>query len=219
MNDTPDQADNPDAGPFGKDPATAPQIDVEMSIIDTILDLDDYLSGEVRRAEKTARFATRPDLEADIQALEAQLEQITDELGRPIEGAEDASLGDGESGPVLALVERIEELRREYARSFRSVRLRQMPSDDWKAFYAKWIKPRKDGEDYPREMWDALIVECAIAPRFTAEKIKDFRAQAGDTAVQEIAVAALDVNTKSGVSIPKSPISSRARRRLEREKN
>jgi hypothetical protein len=66
-------------------PGEAPPIEPPpVSIIDTILQLDDYLSGDVRRAEKTARFCSKPWLEADIDELLFELEGLTDAQGNPI---------------------------------------------------------------------------------------------------------------------------------------
>jgi hypothetical protein len=63
----------------------APAIDPPVvSIVDTILQLDAYMSGDVRRAEKTARFCSKPWLEADIDELVFELQGLVDELGNPL---------------------------------------------------------------------------------------------------------------------------------------
>jgi hypothetical protein len=179
------------------------------SIVDTILDLDEFLSGDVRRAEKTARFATRPDLEADIEDLNARLDALTDAQGRPLP-TPDASVEDSETAQSVAV--QLRDLQRQYAASMRSVRVRQLPEDDWQAFRAKHksVLDRVGTAlgDAPAEVFDDLISRCAIKPEFTKPQVRDFRKKAGHPAFWEIAVAAWQVNASSGVDIPKSSLSS-----------
>lgn len=189
------------------------------SIVDTILDLDEFLSGDVRRAEKTARFATRPDLEADIDELEYQLAALVDAQGRVVNGKEiDPSVGGGATDRrAQDLAERIQELQAEYAASFRSVRLRQIPDDDWRAFEHKHREGlgKAGQETVPKRVWDELIVKSAIAPAFTQAQLDKLRKKVGSPALTDIEQKAWDVNTKSGVNIPKSLLSSRVLRQLE----
>jgi len=181
----------------------------EPSIVDQILDLDRLLSADVRRAEKTARFATRPDLEADIDDLHAELATMVDERGNPLD--DDGSLAAGRTAQQVALELRAKQ--RELAESFRSVRVRALPEDEWEAFYQKHRKGIEAGQR-PPEMWAELIVACAIRPTFTPEKLQKFRTKVGHPAVDEIALACWAVNTTSGVSIPKSQLSSAVLKRM-----
>jgi hypothetical protein len=71
-------------------PATPPAEPVLDIIVDTILDLDGLLSADVRRAEKTARFCSKPWLEADIDELVFELESLTDNDGIPLPAGEHA---------------------------------------------------------------------------------------------------------------------------------
>lgn len=213
----------PETGPspFEKPVApTAPSLNGERSIVDTMLDLDEFLSGEVRLAEKTAYFATRPDLQADIEALEHQLEMLTDALGRPL-GNEigEASIGDGEP-TVLKLAREIEAKRAEYNASLRGVRVRQLQSDDWAAFRTKHKRALADTENpIPSAVWDELIVACAIQPEFTLEKIRALRKKVGSPQVAAVELACWNVCTNSGVSIPKSSLSSRVLKQRVPEQN
>lgn len=198
--------------PFEKPDAAA----AEPSIVDTILDLDAFLSGDVRLAEKTAYFTTEPQLEAEIDELEAQLAELTDEYGNPVAAAE-ASLADGKA-PAYKLADEIEVKRAQLNRSRRGVRVRQLPSDEWLAFRAKHKKVMDDpGHADRRAMWDELIVACAIAPTFTVEKLAKLRKMIGDPQVSQIELACFHVCTKSGVSVPKSSLSSLVLRHQERE--
>lgn len=198
---------------------TPPELNGERSIVDTMLDLDEFLSGEVRRAEKTAYFATRPDLEADIEALEHQLEAFTDALGRPIDQPEEDSIGDGEH-PALALARKIQAMRAEYNASLRAVRVRQLPDDEWSAFRTKHKKVLADKDNpIPTAVWDELIVACAIDPVFTPDKIKALRKMVGSPQLAEIEMACWAACTSSGVSIPKSQLSSLVLRRRGPEQN
>jgi hypothetical protein len=117
-------------------PGASPPIEIPtVSIIDTILQLDDFLSGDVRRAEKTARFCAKPWLEAEIDELAFELEQLTTP-GQPLPGRR-ASLGEQVRTAQQVALE-IQTKQAEYGAAFVSVRMGQLSSDDWKAWRAKW---------------------------------------------------------------------------------
>jgi hypothetical protein len=191
----------------------APAVD-QPSIVDTILRLDEFMSAEVRLAERTARFATKPDLEADIENLEAELDSLVDDQGRPITPAGEQSL-DQEGGRTAAVVAaEIQALEEEYAASFRSIRLRQLNGDDWPAFKAEWREAIEGDDEVKRnEMLDALVVRCAIAPQLTPEAWAGLRPRIGGFAVEIVRRVAWGVNAGSGVSVPKSQLSSAVLRR------
>lgn len=176
------------------------------SIVDTILNLDEFLSGDVRRAETTARFCTRPELEAAMEDLNAELDSLTDSQGRPLPVVDEDLAGGGRSALVVA--SEIKTLQQEYAAAMRSVRMRAMGEDDWTAFQARHKKAIEEGVPYPLEFWEDLIVRSAAAPKFTAETLRDFRSKVGHAVFDEMANKAYRVNTMSGVSIPKSFLSS-----------
>jgi hypothetical protein len=183
-----------------------PTIDVGKSIVDTVLDLDDFLSGDVRLALKQASFYTRADLEAEIEELNAELDSLTDSQGRPLPVL-DPSMGDGErSAPVVA--QELLELQREYARSRRVIVMQQLDEDDWAAFQAQWKDALTQQPPYPPEFYADLITRCALRPPIPADKIGAFRKRVGAPAYEEIWRTAWAVNTQSGVSIPKSLLSS-----------
>ena len=198
-------SDHPLGNPDGPD--TTPI--AEPSIVDTILDLDELLSADVRRAEKTARFCIRPDLEADIDDLNGQLEAITDDRGVPLgDGPERATGEPSMRGQAENLAHRLRAVQVEYAAAFRSVRMRQIPDEDWRAFELKWKDALDKGNPYPAQMWDELIVASAHTPAISAKQVTDLRAKLGRPAMQELGSVAWAVNTQSGVSLPKSPLSS-----------
>lgn len=202
--------------PFQQPPT--PDMNGTRSIVDTMLDLDEFLSGDVRLAEKTAYFTTEPQLEAEIDELEARLGEITDEHGRPVEQGE-RSAADGQH-PAYALADEIEAKRAQLHKSRRGVRVRQLPSSDWAAFKEKHKKALADPEHERRQaMWDELIVACAIAPAFTPEKLKKLRTMVGDPQVAEIELACWQACTSSGVSVPKSLLSSAVLKHQARAKN
>jgi hypothetical protein len=200
--------------PLGNpNPEPTPSI-AEPSIVDTILNLDELLSADVRRAEKTARFCIRPDLEADIDDLNGQLEAITDERGNPLGDGPDRTIGEHTTLSVATdLAHQLRAKQAEYAAAFRSVRMRQMPDDDWDAFETKWKKALDAGAPYPKEFWDELIVASSHTPKISAPQVSDMRTKLGRPAMNELGLTAWDVNTKAGVSLPKSPISSVVLRR------
>lgn len=192
--------------PLGNPNGTAPLLDPGKSIVDTVLDLDDFLSGDVRLALKQASFYTRGDLEAEIEELNAELDSLTDSQGRPLPVL-DASIGDGERSASVVAQELLDK-QREYARSRRVIVMQQLDEDDWAAFQAQWKDALAQQPPYPPEFYADLISKCALRPQIPAEKIAAFRKRVGAPAYEEIWRAAWTVNTQSGVSIPKSLLSS-----------
>lgn len=194
------------ASPFGTpNPSTADQTPVALppavSIVDTILDLDELMSADVRRAEKTHRLFLEPDREARIDELDAELQTLTDSEGRPLPIAE------GQRSAHDVAVE-LQTEQAAYARSARSIRMRALAADDWDAFLTKH-KPSdtKDGKR-PPEFWDELIALSAHTPAMTIEQVRALRAKLGKTQMIIMGNDAWEVNVESGVSIPKSPLSS-----------
>jgi hypothetical protein len=194
--------------------APSPAPDVH-SIVDEILNLDDFLSGDVRRAEKVVRICTRPDLEGDIDQLEAELATLVDSNGNPLEI--DESLGDGTARTAVVVAMEIEDLQQEMAASMRSIRLRAMPEPEWAAFRETHLKDRDEGVS--DAVWDLMIVACAVAPTISAEQITGMRQRLGHPQIDVIATGAWNVNTKAGVSIPKSSLSSVVLRRARRSQS
>jgi hypothetical protein len=211
---TPDTAP---ASPFGTPnpgPAAAagPAIDPPVvSIVDTILQLDAFMSGDVRRAEKTARFCAKPWLEADIDELVFELESLVDPMGNPLPAGEHA-VGEQVRTPEQVALE-IQTLQAEMGAAFVSVRMAQLTSDDWQAFRAKWRKVIDGPPPYSNEMYNELIEVSAKTPKITADQAAELRTKLGDPQMDALAAAAWAVNTQSGVSIPKSPLSSLVLRR------
>lgn len=183
--------------------------DKEPSIVDTILDLNALLSADVRRAEKTARFSIRPDLEARLDELQGELEGLTDENGRPILETETETAIGGSGGRTAEVVaQEWRAVQTEYAASMRSVRMRQIPDEDWAAFEAKWRKELDAGAPYPQDFWDELIVATAHTPAIPADKVKELRKKLGRPAMNELGLKAWAVNVSSGVDVPKSRLVS-----------
>lgn len=204
------------ASPLGTpNPAPAPTVDPPtVSIVDTILDLDELMSADVRRAERTARFCTKPWLEAEIDELLYELEQVTDGQGNPLPAPESAVGEQLRTAQVVAL--EIQTLQAEMGAAFRSVRMGQLPSDDWQEFRAKWRQVLDKGAPYPNDFYDDLIGEASLRPKITPEQSAVLRTKLGDPQMDELASKAWAVNTESGVSIPKSPLSSHVLRRAAR---
>lgn len=175
------------------------------SIVDNILDLDDFLAKDVRRALKQAAWFTRPELEADIEQLNSELDQLTDGQGRPLPEI-DATLERGRNARVVAM--ELQAVQKAYAASRRVILMQQIDEDDWTEFQNRW-KEALDGEPpYPAEFYEDLISRSAHKPKITPEQVAQLRKKVGRAVWDEIWKAAWQVNTMSGVSIPKSWISS-----------
>lgn len=204
--------------PFGNPNGAAPTDLLDnKSIVDNVLDLDAFLSADVRRAERMAWFSTKPDLEADIESLHATLEGLTDQNGRPVEERE-ASVAGGPS-EANAVAQQIADLQQEYSASMKGIRMRQLDSDSWDEFLAHHKKTLDAGAPYPSEFYDDLISQSAHRPSMSVDQVKQLRKKVGNPQMEVLANVAWDVNTKSGVSIPKSPLSSAVLRRQERSQN
>lgn len=221
MNDSPLAADPNEAPPIGSAPAASIDLavaashanGVRTSVVDTVFDLDEFLAADIRLAEKQAAFYTRPDLEAQIEELNAELDSLTDANGRPLPDP-DRSLEEGRTAQVV-MVE-LAAVQKEYAASRRSILMRQLDTDDWDAFQTQWKEEIAKEPPAPRDpaFYADLISRCAIKPEIPADKIAPMRKRIGAPAFEEIWRAAWNVNTRSGVSIPKSWLSSAVQRQL-----
>lgn len=206
--------DQPLGGPTG-DPT--PFVVTQPSIVDTILNLDEFLSGDVRLAEKTARFCTRPDIEAAIDEKEHQLGLLVDATGKRLAGANTDEALSGGSDPVeVTTALELHELRKEYAAAMRSVRMRQLPDDEWQAFKVEHREAfaTTDQTEARVAMLDQLLVKTAVAPAISAEQLAKLRHRVGSPQIDQLISVAWVVNTQSGVSVPKSQLSSAVLKRL-----
>lgn len=196
------------------EPTLAPAADEQAAtnFINEFLDLDEVLSAQVHLAEKTEVLYTKPHIEAEINALELELQRLTDGTGAPVLAADDeASVGDAapegqRTARDVAL--EIQAKRREYAESGRKIVLRQLPSDDWLAFEAHWKQALDKGAPYPPEMWDDLISKSAVRPEMPAAKVKALRKKFGNPTLYVLGMTCWKLNTESGVSVPFSQLSS-----------
>jgi len=175
------------------------------SVVDKVLDLNELLSRDVRLAERQAVFYINPEIEAAIDGLNAELDAMTDSQGRPLKGI-DVSLEDSRTPEVVAA--EITALQKEYAASQRVVVMRQMDSDDWAEFQSTWKKALAEQPPYPPEFYAALISRCAIQPKISEAEVGKLRKALGGPAFDTLWSTAWTVNTVSGVSIPKSLLSS-----------
>lgn len=189
-------------------------VDLDTLTPGDILDIDELLSAATSHlAEKTIFIYLRPDLEAQIDALELKLAAITDGSGQVSTNSEVAVGEAATSGSdATAVAEEIQALRREYAASRRGIKVRQLNDEDWPAFEAKWKKALSDGAPYPVEMWNELIVASALAPRLAVEEVKGMRKKLGSPAMRTLEMGCWDLNTRSGASVPFSQLASRALR-------
>jgi hypothetical protein len=69
---------------------------------------------------------------------------------------------------------------------------------------------------FPNDFYNELIEVSAKTPTITAAQAAKLRTKLGDPQMDVLAKAAWAVNTESGVSIPKSPLSSLVLRRAAR---
>lgn len=191
------------------------------SIINEMLDLDDFLATDVRRAEKTEVLYTKPHLEAEIDDLELELQRLTDGSGA-LPADEEAAVGDVPTGgdrTAEVVAAEIQAKRREYAESGKKILLRQLASEDWTAFEQQWKTAFDNGAPYPAEMWDDLIAKSAVTPAMPLDKVKALRAKLGHPPLSKIAITCWKLNTEVGVSVPFSRLSSHVLKHKQPEKS
>lgn len=199
------------------DESVAPTTDVDTepaSIINEMLDLDDFLATDVRRAEKTEILYTKPHLEAEIDALELELQSLTDGSSA-LPADEEAAVGDVPAGgerTAEVVAAEIQAKRREYAASGKKILLRQLASEDWMAFEQQWKAAFEKGAPYPAPMWDDLISKSAVTPSMPLEKVQALRTKLGNPPLSKLAITCWTLNTEGGVSVPFSRLSSRVLR-------
>jgi hypothetical protein len=220
MSDHPLGADsyNPDASPTEVPdlgvPGNGNGVKAHTSIVNEVLDLDEFLAQDVRLAQKQGAWYTRPDLEAQIEQLNAELDSITDSNGRPLQTT-DSSMEDSRSAATVAM--ELVEVQKEYAASRRYILMQQLDQDDWDAFQTQWKDEISKQPPTPRvpEFYADLLSKCAVSPKIPADKVAELRKRLGAPAFEEIWRAAWNVNTQSGVSIPKSFLSSAVQRQAQ----
>lgn len=204
-------SEHPD-DPLATDPFTARErVNINHGPkFETVLDLDELMT-QGRRPERTARFCMHADLVADVESLDAELDEL--------EHAERAA---GEE-PDDALASRRDELlaereskREQMARAMRTVRLRAMPDPEWKAHEHKHRRNLSDGDQLPDAFWDEMVAACAVSPTLTLDDVRKLRSVLAQTQFDAIRLAAFGVNTATGVDIPKSRRSSADRTRVRR---
>jgi hypothetical protein len=197
-------------------PPTSTSAEVDPSIIDTILDLDAYLSADVRRAEKTAPFSTKPHLEAQLDVLDRELQLLAG--GNSTARQLDEPLGAGGRTARVVAQER-QAVAAEMLAAMKGVRFRALSTEDWEAFEAKHKQVLDNPEADKNELLDELIVLCAVAPAISAKKLVALKGLIGITQTIVLRNTAWDVNTKVGVSVPKSQLSSDVLRHAERARS
>lgn len=209
----------PAAHPLGNPAAPVAahrQIPTAIEAVQNILDLDALLSSaEIHRAEKTATIYLRADLEGDWDRLEAELDLLTDSTGKPYPRPEGGL--DEVRRTAQQVAAEIEALQDEYGASAQSVRFRQRPADEWQAF----LDTHKGSDDgtRPPEFWNDLIAFAAVGPPMTVAQVAQLRTKLGAPQMTTFGNAAWNVNAQSGVSIPKSLLSSHVLKQASRGMN
>ncbi|MCZ4497888.1 MAG: hypothetical protein JWQ74_441 [Marmoricola sp.] len=190
---------------------STPQTLTDTSIVDTVLDLDEALSGDVRRAERTARFCIKPWLQGDLDELEAELADLVDDRGQPLEKPGDAPLAGGRD--YLAVMAEYRAKQEEFVAAMRTVRVQAMEPTAWEAFKAKWAK-QIDAEKMSAAMRKEIVTECAIRPTISLAKYDALMEAFGEASMAAIGRQAWAACDHTGVDVPKSRVFSAVQRQL-----
>ncbi|WGX98723.1 hypothetical protein [Nocardioides sp. L-11A] len=169
------------------------------------LDLDAVLSGAAILAERTEILYTKPHLEAQLDALDFEIQRLTSGAA-PKSELDESAVGDSpvsaDGRSVEALIEERQAKRREYIASGRKVLLRQMNGDAWAEFEAKWKKELAAKAPYPMAMWNELLAASLVSPAASVEKVAALRKKFGAPALEKLARSTWEMNTEGGVSVP-----------------
>ena len=185
-------------------PQTADSSPAEPSVADVILDLDAFMSSDIRRAEKVAYVVTRADLEARLDELDHELETLTDDHGRPLQPAGEQSIGEATGRTYETVKAERDHVRSKMIASKRGFRLLQMKGDDWQAFRTKWRKAFDTGTPYPDALWNEMVAACLVLNTpTTPEAVGKLRGILGAAPLAELEYKAWQVNANSGIDIPK----------------
>lgn len=237
----PDQIDENLEQPLGDGSRPGPVAPEDDAFINDFLELDQILAGDVRRAEDTHRIFLRPDLLAEISALEDKLETLVEEDDTEIEGialkpdplaaSGERALGEEptkeparKTSPVSeaakTLVAEIAAVQAEYRKHSGLLRLRQLDGDEWEEFRTHWRKDLDKGTgDLPQTFWNQLISKTVIQPAMTVDQVAKMRKSYGEPQVNLLGRRCFALNTQGGVSVPKSRLSSDVQRLLAREQS
>ena len=163
----------------------------------------DELMQEARLVERTARICIRGDLDDRHQQLIAELAELVDEDGHPLDD-DDSDRPLGEPSPVQAKFTELQAVKAERAKWMRSVRFRAMPDDEWRVFEKENRGPdgeAKDRDDYSTK----IIARCAIEPAMTEADVAAMRKKLTGPQMTALFNAAWLACATGGLDVPKSP--------------
>lgn len=169
--------------------------------------IDEVLSS-ARRIERTATICLAGDLQAEWDALVAELATLVTATGELIEEDSDESLSEVSGRARVAQInDRLPALRRGMAEKMWRVRFQGMSSDEWATFVKKNL-PDRDGADRT-PFYNLLLAETAIEPELTLEQVRELRKVLTQRSMNELVSKAWEACSEGGIDVPKLPLSLR----------
>lgn len=167
-----------------------------------LLSVQDVLAA-ARLPERTATICVRPDLQAEHDAIAAEMATLVSADGELLVEDDEASMGaQTNAARARELADRDRQVLDEMRANLWHVRLRAMDADEWPEF--KKTMPK--GKDADVSTFRAkLIARCAIEPPITVEDVAALRKKFGSAQINKISNRAYEACEQDGVDVPKSP--------------
>lgn len=184
----------------------------KLEIAAEVADVKARIRG-ARRARRVGRLNLRPDLVAEIEALELELADA-----RAAKADSKAVTGRvGAKTPEAKTQERIEELRAEMASEWLDLTLEARPFAEWREF--KSAHPPSDDDEYDRTVgvgFTSLVTEflprCVVDPSLDDEDWRGLLDLAAPADLRDLGGVVYNLH-EAGSSVPLSRAASAATRR------
>jgi hypothetical protein len=200
LSDTTPDADPTGSSVFGNPngPAAAPPVRRMLSVEDVL--------QSVRLPEKHARICVRADLQAEHDEIVAELATLIDAHGELIEDDGERAVGEASSRDrAQELGDRLTAVRRKMGESMWLPRFRGLSTDELAVFNRQHY-PKGENADLT-EYNTKLVAECSLDPKMSVDEVKALRKKLGSRAFVALVQTAVEVCTRGGVDVPKSPTS------------
>jgi hypothetical protein len=162
-----------------------------------VLDLDELVSA-ARRPRRTVIVDLRPDLEQQFDEACRELAKLVNIDGTPLD---EPALGDTRIADLRAKAMHLDGERQKYKRR---VVVQAMTSDDWETFEDTHRDENGDAKN-TRDYTNRLLVACAVEPKLTMADVAKLRKSLSGAPFTHLVKETMDVNTKDGLDVPKSP--------------
>lgn len=160
--------------------------------------------GKTVRPRRNVDLCVNGELVSDIEDLNQRLQVArADARGR---GDNDPGPERGLSEPddVASLEAELDDKLAEAEGYKRTLWLRAMPEDEWKALWAKHADPDTGTIGLASPLWAEAVARCAEDPVLTVEQVRQLQQTLAPSQWDTIRLTCQSLNTTGGVDVPKS---------------